>query len=132
MDEKNDRHRIDMWLKLVCIYKHRSEATDACNGGHIKLNGRSVKASAALKENDVVQIVRGERERKFVVLAFPSGSVSKEQARTYYRDESPAPPAKDDWMARMPAAPQRDKGAGRPTKRDRRQLEREGFRRGDT
>ena len=125
MAESNtERHRIDHWLKLCCVYKQRAEATRACESGHVRLNGQRAKPSSALKENDVIEIKGSERERKLVVLDFPSGSISKEVARTMYRDESPAPAPRegsDDWMrAALKAAPRRDKGAGRPTKRDRR------------
>ena len=126
-EETVQRHRIDHWLKLCCVYKQRGEATRACESGHIKLNGKRAKPSAALKENDVIEITGRENEKKLVVLDFPSGSVSKEVARTMYRDESPVPAPREgseDWLAAALAkAPRRDRGAGRPTKRDRREGE---------
>ena len=115
-----ERHRIDHWLKLVCLYKHRAEATDACNGGHVKLNGNRAKASSLVRENDVVEI-GGEHPKKVVVLGLPTGSIAKEIARTMYRDETPPPPPKEDWIDKIAA--RRDRGAGRPTKKDRRQIE---------
>ncbi len=122
-----ERHRIDHWLKLCCVYKQRAEATRACESGHVRLNGTRAKPSSALKESDVIEIKGSERERKLVVLDFPAGSISKELARTMYRDESPEPAprnSEEDWMrAALKAAPRRDKGAGRPTKRDRREGE---------
>ncbi len=123
-DGNAERHRIDHWLKLCCVYKQRAEATRACESGHVRLNGNRAKPSTALKESDVIEIKGGERERKLVVLDFPSGSISKELARTMYRDESPEPAPREgseDWLASaLSKAPRRDKGAGRPTKRDRR------------
>jgi len=114
-----EKHRIDHWLKLCCVYKHRAEATDACTGGHVKLNGKRVKPSAPVRENDVVEI-SGEHARKLVVIGLPAGSISKEIARTMYRDETPPPPPKD-WVDTIAA--RRDRGAGRPTKRDRRDID---------
>jgi ribosome-associated heat shock protein Hsp15 len=123
-DNNAERHRIDHWLKLCCVYKQRAEATKACESGHVRLNGSRAKPSAALRENDVIEIKGSERERKLVVLEFPSGSISKEQACTMYRDESPEPAprnSEESWMqAALRAAPKRDRGTGRPTKRDRR------------
>jgi len=111
-----ERHRIDHWLKLVCLFKHRGDATEACSGGHVKLNGARVKPSAAVKEGDLIELVMGERYRKLVVSGLPETSISKEVARTMYVDETPVvtlPPGQS-----MP----RDRGAGRPTKRERREI----------
>lgn len=132
MADKNDRHRVDTWLKQVCLFKTRSDAAEACNGGRVKLNGRSVKPSSAIKEGDVIEFTRADWERKFVVLTVPEGQVSKAEAKEHYQDESGPPPAREDAFSRAMrmATPQRDKGAGRPTKKDRRKIEEEGFRRG--
>lgn len=112
----SERHRIDYWLKLVCLFKHRGDATDACRGGHVKLNGSRVKPSSPVREGDIVELVMGERYRKLVVSGLPETSISKEVARTMYVDETPVvalPPGLS-----MP----RDRGAGRPTKRERRAI----------
>ena len=106
-----------MWLKLTCLFKHRSEATEACRSGHIKLNGLRAKPSSSVKEGDLVEITDEDRYRKLVVLAIPEHSISKETGRTMYRDESPPPAPK------LRRAVDRDAGLGRPTKKDRRELE---------
>ncbi len=120
--ENNERHRLDVWLKQVCLYKARSEATDDCNGGRVKINGNRAKAASLVRENDVIEIKRGERLRKFVVLTIPTGNVSKEAAREMYRDESPAPPPRDDVFGGSMGNSRRESGAGRPTKKDRRDV----------
>jgi ribosome-associated heat shock protein Hsp15 len=132
MAEKNDRHRVDTWLKQVCLFKTRSEAAEACNGGRIKVNGHSVKPSSIIKEGDVVEFTRADWERKFVVHIVPEGQVSKAEAKSCYEDQSGPPPAREDAFSRAMrlTTPQRDKGTGRPTKKDRRSMEREGFRKG--
>lgn len=112
-----ERHRIDMWLKLVCLVKHRADATEACRGGHVKLNGERAKPSTSLKEGDVIEMYLGDRFRRIVVQALPEGNVSKELARTMYVDETPEQPKVD-----VPVF--RDRGAGRPTKRERREIDR--------
>jgi ribosome-associated heat shock protein Hsp15 len=100
-EKSGDSGRIDLWLKLVCLFKHRSDATDACKGGLVKLNGNRIKPSASVKPGDTVELT-GEHYRKVVVLELPKGNVSKEV------DLSIA---------------ERDRGTGRPTKRDRREIE---------
>lgn len=114
----NERHRIDVWLKLVCLFKHRGDATEACRGGLVKVNGSRVKPSSPIKEGDVVEFLQGERPRRVVVAALPEKPVSKETARTMYVDESPAweRPSVVDVVFR-------DRGMGRPTKKERRDIE---------
>jgi ribosome-associated heat shock protein Hsp15 len=117
--ETMERHRIDVWLKLVCLFKHRADATEACKGGKIKINGLRVKPAAAVKATDVVEFYDGgDHYRRVVVQALPSGNVSKEEARTMYIDETPA------QTAVQKTAMVRERGAGRPTKKDRRDIDR--------
>lgn len=113
------RPRIDAWLKLVCLFKHRADATDACRGGKVKINGQRVKPAAAVKENDVVELYDGgDHYRRVVVKQIPLTNVSKDVARTMYLDETPAR-EKADVVATI----LRERGAGRPTKKDRREIE---------
>lgn len=113
-----ERHRVDHWLKLVCLYKHRADATEACRGGHVKVNGQSVKPATALREGDVVEFLQGSHFRRVVVAGLPESNVSKEVARTMYVDETPE--QKVDLRA---GGFRRDRGAGRPTKKERRDIE---------
>lgn len=114
----DERHRIDVWLKLVCLFKHRGDATEACRGGHIKLNGQRIKPATPVKEGDVIEFFQGERPRRVIVAGLPIASISKETARTMYLDESPAYERVDPVTAIL-----RERGAGRPTKKERRALE---------
>jgi ribosome-associated heat shock protein Hsp15 len=111
------RHRIDHWLKLVCLFKHRGEAAEACRGGKVKINGARAKPAAAVKEGDVVEFLLGTHFRRVVVAALPEVQASKEASRTMYIDETP----KQEVEIR--AASFRDRGAGRPTKKERRDIE---------
>ena len=116
--EASGRQRIDVWLKLVCLFKHRADATEACRGGHVKINGLRVKPAATVREGDVVEMYAGERFRRVVVQAVPETNVSKEVARTMYLDQTPAREKLD-----AAASAFRDRGTGRPTKKERRDLE---------
>jgi ribosome-associated heat shock protein Hsp15 len=114
-----DRHRIDIWLKLTCLFKHRTEATEACKGGHVKLNGARVKPAATVKEGDIVEFYLGTHFRRVVVQGLPESNVSKEVARTMYIDETPPPQKVERDTTAF-----RDRGLGRPTKKERREIER--------
>jgi ribosome-associated heat shock protein Hsp15 len=116
--DTTDRHRIDTWLKLVCLFKHRADATEACKGGHVKINGQRVKPAAPIKVGDLIEFYLGDRFRRVVVQAVPVSNVSKEVARTMYLDESPVQ-EKPDILTTV----YRDRGAGRPTKKERRDID---------
>jgi ribosome-associated heat shock protein Hsp15 len=114
-----ERPRIDTWLKLVCLFKHRADATDACKGGKVKINDHRAKPAAAVKVGDVVEFYDGgDHYRRVVVQAIPTTNVSKEVARTMYVDETPAREKADILTAIL-----RERGAGRPTKKDRREID---------
>src|SRR5207244_9711925 len=110
--------RIDLWLKYVCLVKHRVDATEACKGGHVKLNGQRVKPAAPVREGDAIEMVLGERFRRVVVSTIPATQAAKELARTMYVDETPVQ-EKVDVVTRI----FRNRGAGRPTKKERREIE---------
>lgn len=111
-----ERHRIDHWLKYVCLFKHRDEAAEACRGGKVKINGQRVKPAANVRQDDIVEFLLNERFRKVIVVVLPDRQLSKEEARTAYIDESPV-------QQELPMASFRDRGAGRPTKKERREME---------
>ena len=113
-----ERHRVDHWLKLVCLFKHRVDATEACRGGHVKVNGERAKPASAIREGDVIEFLLGDVYRRVIVSALPKTQASKESARTMYVDETP--PVEKAERSNVAF---RDRGAGRPTKRDRRELE---------
>ena len=117
--------RIDRWLWAVRLYKTRAAATDACRGGHVRLNGARVKPAASVRIGDMVTAKVGDRERVVEVARVIDKRVGAPVAAECLVDHSPPPPP------RQTAAPgaQRPRGAGRPTKRERRQLDREWGRR---
>ena len=112
--------RIDRWLWAVRLYKTRSQATDACRGGHIRLNGAPVKPSTTVRAGDRVTARVHDRDRDLEIVEVLDTRVGAVLAAESVVDHSPPPSEREA----PPPTFARDRGAGRPTKRDRRQLDR--------
>jgi ribosome-associated heat shock protein Hsp15 len=111
--------RLDKWLWAARCFKTRGLASEACAAGHVKVNGDSVKAAKLLKRGDQVSI-RGEWLRILDVVGLSDRRGPAPVARTLYVDRSPPRPD----PAEVPGAPTRDRGLGRPTKREQREIRR--------
>lgn len=111
--------RIDQFLTAARLCKSRAIARDACVGGHVKLNGSTVKPSHGVRPGDEIRATLARGPVIVKVLNVAEKRLSPSLARMLYEDHSPPPPPKEEW-----AAPKRDRGAGRPTKSDRRALAR--------
>jgi ribosome-associated heat shock protein Hsp15 len=115
-----DVTRIDRWLWAVRLVKTRSLAAQACQAGHVQINGRRAKPASSIRVGDMVRARLGGRERVVEVAQLPGSRVGAESAAACLIDHSPPPPPRHPLEGLGP----RDRGAGRPTKRDRRQLDR--------
>jgi ribosome-associated heat shock protein Hsp15 len=115
-----DKVRVDRWLWAVRLTKTRSGAAQACRAGHVQVNGVRAKPASTVKVEDTVRVRVGERERVVEVVRLIEHRVGAELAATCLVDHSPPPPPRD-LLAR---SGRRDPGMGRPTKRDRRHLDR--------
>ncbi|GAA4628026.1 MULTISPECIES: RNA-binding S4 domain-containing protein [Cellulomonas] len=114
------RARVDAWTWAVRLFPTRSAAGAACRAGHVRINGERAKPATLVVPGDEVQVRGGERERLVVVQRLLVKRVSAEVARACYLDRSPAPLPREH----VAMAGQRDRGAGRPTKRERRDIDR--------
>ncbi|MHC0432642.1 RNA-binding S4 domain-containing protein [Streptomyces sp. O3] len=112
--------RVDSWIWSVRLVKTRSAAASACRAGHVRVNGDRAKPAQAVKAGDEVRLRHAGRERVVIVRRVIRKRVGAPVAVECYVDHSPPPPPRE---AVAPAGV-RDRGAGRPTKRDRRELER--------
>jgi ribosome-associated heat shock protein Hsp15 len=112
--------RVDSWIWSVRLTKTRSVAASACRAGHVRVNGERVKPAHTVRSGDEVQLRHDGRERIVVVSRIVRKRVGAAIAVECFIDNSPPPPARED----IAAVGHRDRGAGRPTKRDRRDLER--------
>jgi ribosome-associated heat shock protein Hsp15 len=113
--------RIDQWLHAVRITKTRSDAAAACRGGHVRINGEVAKPSSPVRVGDHVHARVNQRERLVDVTKVITKRVGAAIAAECFDDRSPAPPERDQFQ---PLFAVRDRGTGRPTKRDRRQIDR--------
>ncbi len=110
--------RIDRWLGAARIFKSRTQAAQGCSGGHVKLNGQNARPGQLVRAGDSLEVRRAERLILLEVVALAEKRLSPAQARELYHDRSPPPPPRSERIA------ERERGAGRPSKRDRRQLRR--------
>ena len=113
--------RVDKWLWAARVFKTRSLAADACDGGKVDVNEQSVKPAKALRPGDVVRVTLPQGRRRILkVNALDDRRGSATVARTLYEDLTPPEPAR----ARQAPPPYREPGTGRPTKRERREVDR--------
>lgn len=110
--------RVDRWLWAVRLTKTRPDAAAACRGGHVRVNDRPAKPSTTVSPGDEVRARVGDVTRIVDVVRVIHKRVGAADAVTCYLDRTPAPPP----VCIVPVAT-RDRGAGRPTKRDRRILD---------
>ncbi|UGQ13329.1 RNA-binding S4 domain-containing protein [Yinghuangia sp. ASG 101] len=111
--------RVDAWIWSVRLTKTRSIAATACKAGHVRVNGERVKPAHPLKVGDEVRLRHDGRERLVVVTRLILKRVGAPVAVACYTDNSPPPPPREAAAA----VGVRDRGTGRPTKRDRRVME---------
>jgi ribosome-associated heat shock protein Hsp15 len=118
-DAQIDKTRVDVWLGAVRFYKTRSEATAACRGGHVRVNRGAAKASTQVKVGDSIDAFVG-RPRILEVVAIIEKRVGAPVAAKCLIDHSPPAPV----VKRQPRVAVREPGSGRPTKRERREIDR--------
>jgi ribosome-associated heat shock protein Hsp15 len=117
--------RLDKWLQVARLFKSRSQATHACQLGKVSVNGHPAKPHRSLAVGDRIEVEKGNWTRILVVAVLTDKQLPKAQAATLYEDHSPPPPAPDP-LARLLRRPpvHRERGSGRPTKRERREIDR--------
>ena len=111
--------RVDSWIWSVRLVKTRSAASTVCRAGHVRVNGTRVKPAHSVRAGDEVRLRVEDRDRIVEVVRVISKRVSAPAAAECYLDRSPPLPPREQAI---PVA-SRDRGAGRPTKRDRRTME---------
>jgi ribosome-associated heat shock protein Hsp15 len=120
----DDSVRLDVWLDVACLFKTRSEAKRACEGGKLEVNAEHAKPHRAVREGDRIRITRPfGRHQEVIVRIVLDQHVKKAEARVLYDDVTPKPTAEEIEMRRMErvyrAATQ---AAGTPNRRRRREI----------
>lgn len=113
--------RIDKWLWTMRLFKTRSLATEACNAGKVKLDGINVKPSRDVRVGEVYEVHIGSLNKKVKALAAPKSRVGAPMVPEYMEDLTPQ--EEYDRLKTLHTMEYRPHGLGRPTKRDRRQLD---------
>jgi ribosome-associated heat shock protein Hsp15 len=113
--------RLDKWLWAARFFKSRTLASAACDGGKVDVNEQAAKPSRAVRAGDLLEITLPRAKKIVRVIALSDRRGRSVQAKLLYEDLSPPPPPRE---ARVPPPAVRLPGAGRPTKRERRQIDR--------
>ena len=116
----SDTARVDAWLWAVRVFKTRSAATAACRAGHVRVNGDRAKAAQPVRVGDQLRVRIAGFDRILVVRQPITKRVGAPLAAAAMEDLTPPPPSPET----VALVPQRDRGAGRPTKRERRDIDR--------
>jgi len=122
----SDTTRLDVWLDVACLFKTRSEAKRACEGGKVDVNGGHAKPNRVVKEGDRVRISRGAgRFQDVIVRIILEQHIKKSEARALYDDVTPKPKPEEVEMRRQERAYRAAAlAAGTPDRRRRRELRR--------
>jgi len=117
--------RLDKWLQIARVFKTRSQATHACTLGRVKVNGQPAKPHRHLALEDRIEVEQGEWTRVLVVKELRDRPLPKAETARLFEDLSPPRPVLDplERLLRRPPV-RRQPGAGRPTKKERREVER--------
>ena len=123
--------RLDVWLDVSCLFKTRSEAKRACEGGKVTVNGDSAKPNRALREGDRLRISRGQGQNQdIIVRILIDQHVRKSEARALYDDVTPRPTPEQVEMQRLERAYRAAaRASGTPDRRRRRTIRQ--FKRGE-
>jgi ribosome-associated heat shock protein Hsp15 len=123
MNAPAEAPRLDKYLWAIRLYKTRTLATEAVRAGHVTLNAQNPKPAHEVKIGETYEIRQGLITRTFKVVELLDRRVSAKLVPTYAEDLTPASEYLKQMQAREQAPLKRDPGAGRPTKRDRRKIE---------
>ena len=115
--------RIDKYLLAMRIYKTRSIAADACKNGRVKMNGTELKPSRTFHVGDVFTVRKGPVTYTYKVLALSANRLGAKLVPEYLQDITTPDQLEVLQLARLAAQSGRDRGTGRPTKKDRRDIE---------
>lgn len=115
--------RLDKWLWAARFYKTRALAAEACDGGKVEVNGHTAKPHKLIRVHDKLSFTHPSGRKEVTVRALAERRGPASEARQLYEDHSPPPPPREERPFFVPP-PFRSPGSGRPSKRERREMER--------
>ncbi len=115
--------RVDKWLWAVRIYKTRSQASEACRKGHVSIGNLPVKPSRSVHLGEIVKVRKSPITRSFKILELSEKRMSAKLTADYLEDVTPPEVLEIEEMQKNMRWLERDRGTGRPTKKDRRELD---------
>ena len=117
--------RVDKWLWSVRVFKTRTQATDACKRNNVKIKTKSVKPSSLISIDEIIEVHKNGFNLTFKVLKLISKRVGSPIAITCYENLTPESEMNkySDWFIGKAQPETREKGTGRPTKRERREID---------
>ena len=117
--------RVDKWLWSVRIFKSRTIATDACKSGKVKLEGNNLKPSFLLQRGETLEVKKNGFNLQYKVIDLIEKRVSAPLAQVCYEDLTPQEELDKykEWYVGKSGVESRSKGAGRPTKKERRNID---------
>ena len=118
-----DSLRIDKYLWAVRIFKTRSEATEACSGNKVRLGGVPAKPGKAVKVGDLIEVHKGPATLSYKVLQLSHTRMGAQLVPEYLEDLTPESERAKFHAPKETIVLRREKGTGRPTKKDRRELD---------
>lgn len=120
-----EKVRIDKWLWSVRIFKSRTLATDACKGGKVKIGGNNLKPSYLVQKGETIEVKKEGFNMTFKIIDLIDKRVSATLAQMCYENLTPEAEMNKfkDWYVTNTPVGQRERGAGRPTKKDRRAID---------
>lgn len=118
-----ESHRADKWLWEVRLYKTRSQATEACRAGKVKINGESIKPARELRQGDILHISLNPLRKTVEVLQFPTARLGAKWVGSYCADHTPAEEYERVKLIADTQREYRPQGLGRPTKKSRRVID---------
>ncbi|TCV20842.1 heat shock protein Hsp15 [Sphingobacterium alimentarium] len=123
MAKELEKLRIDKYLWAIRVFKTRSLATEACKAGRVKLNGQNIKPSYVVKVGETYSVQKGIERKLIHVSALLERRVDAKTAVQHYEDHTPVEETYGFKSVFHAPILKRDRGAGRPTKRDRREID---------
>ena len=115
--------RVDTYIWYLRYYKSRSQAINACRQGHVRIDDKIIKPSREVFVGDKIKIRKNQVWRELIVLDFPKSRIGAKIVNLYREDLTPLEAFKNTNLQSLSITPKRYAGSGRPTKKDRREIE---------